>query len=103
MQASRFSFEARSCGSWTNTGHRVDVFTSKALQNLSIAQFEDYAIRSPSISFMDPVTNGSTIALARIIVRCHNQTCHLVKYPSIESSEHAIHPSAISAGAATEL
>jgi iron complex outermembrane recepter protein len=30
----------------------VDVFTSKDLQNLSITQFEDYATRSPSISFI---------------------------------------------------
>jgi iron complex outermembrane recepter protein len=30
----------------------IDVFTSKDLQNLSISQFEDYATKTPSISFI---------------------------------------------------
>src|SRR5208282_4117543 len=30
----------------------IDVFTSKDIQNLGISQFEDYAFRSPSLSFI---------------------------------------------------
>jgi iron complex outermembrane recepter protein len=30
----------------------IDVFTSKDLENLSISQFEDYATKAPSVSFI---------------------------------------------------
>ena len=30
----------------------IDVFTSKDLENLSISQFEDYATKTPSVSFI---------------------------------------------------
>jgi iron complex outermembrane receptor protein len=30
----------------------IDVFTAKDIQNLNISQFEDYATRSPSVSFI---------------------------------------------------
>ena len=35
----------------------IDVFTSKDLQNLSITQFEDYAVRAPSVSFISTGPN----------------------------------------------
>jgi iron complex outermembrane receptor protein len=41
----------------------IDVFTSKDLQNLAISQFEDYATRTPSISFVSAGPGTQTFVM----------------------------------------
>ena len=41
----------------------IDVFTSKDLQNLGISQFEDYATRTPSISFVSAGPGTQTFVM----------------------------------------
>jgi len=41
----------------------IDVFTSKDLQNLSISQFEDYATKTPSISFVSAGPGTQTFVM----------------------------------------
>jgi outer membrane receptor protein involved in Fe transport len=41
----------------------IDVFTSKDLQNLAISQFEDYASRTPSISFVSAGPGTQTFVM----------------------------------------
>ena len=41
----------------------IDVFTSKDLQHLAIAQFEDYASKTPSISFVSAGPGTQTFVM----------------------------------------